>query len=141
LFAAWLDGLEYFGQPISLHQIKARGPFDLLVTGASAVSRNGVRFGKGHGYFDMEWGMFTDLGVAGETTPVVAIVHDVQLVPQDLTPSDTDILVDYIATPTRFVQVTRGNRPSGIKWHMLSEDQIGHTPPLQELRRMQLDVS
>ena len=47
LFAAWLDGLEHFGKPISLAEIGALGRFDLMVTGASAVSLDGVRFGKG----------------------------------------------------------------------------------------------
>jgi 5-formyltetrahydrofolate cyclo-ligase len=42
----------------------------IIVTGASAVSVDGVRFGKGHGFFDLEWGMFTDLGLADERTPV-----------------------------------------------------------------------
>ena len=75
-FAAWLDGLEHFGRAVTLAEVAARGAFDFMVTGASAVSLNGVRFGKGHGFFDLEWGMFTDLGVADERTPVVAVVHD-----------------------------------------------------------------
>ena len=66
LFAAWLDGLEHFGRPITLAEIAARGRFDFMVTGASAVSLDGVRFGKGHGFFDLEWGMFTDLGIVDE---------------------------------------------------------------------------
>ncbi len=68
--------MEQLGRPISLEQILGRGRFDLMVTGASAVSVNGVRFGKGHGYFDLEWGMFTDIGVADERSPVIAVVHD-----------------------------------------------------------------
>jgi 5-formyltetrahydrofolate cyclo-ligase len=52
--------LEHFGRPIALAELPALGKFDVMVTGASAVSTNGVRFGKGHGFFDLEWGMFTD---------------------------------------------------------------------------------
>lgn len=37
----------------------------------------GVRFGKGHGFFDLEWGMFSDLKLVDENPPVVAVVHDV----------------------------------------------------------------
>jgi hypothetical protein len=96
LYAAWLDGLEHFGRPISLAEIAERGRFDLMVTGASAVSMEGVRFGKGHGFFDLEWGMFTDLGIVDEATPVVAVVHDVQVVEERLFPSPTDIIVDKI---------------------------------------------
>lgn len=135
-FAAWLDGLEYFGRPIALDEIRRRGRFDLLVTGASAVSLNGVRFGKGHGFFDLEWGMFTEVGVADESSPVIAVVHDVQVVEENLVPSETDILVDAVATPTRYLSVERGPRPRGIKWNLLEPGQLAATPPLQELQQM-----
>lgn len=138
LFAAWLDGLEYFGRPISLRELKDKGRFDFMVTGASAVSLNGVRFGKGHGFFDLEWGMFTDVGVVDERTPVVAMVHDIQTVAEDLTPSATDIIVDYIATPERLCTVQRSlPRPHGIHWNLLDAETIAATPPLEELRDMQ----
>ncbi|MEO7382355.1 MAG: 5-formyltetrahydrofolate cyclo-ligase [Paracoccaceae bacterium] len=137
LYAAWLDGMEHFGRPITLAEISARGRFDFMATGASAVSVDGVRFGKGHGFFDMEWGMFTDLGLVDETTPVVAVVHDCQVVQEKLIPSETDILVDWIATPGKLHQVTaRALRPRGIKWPLLDPRQIEQTPPLQELQRI-----
>lgn len=138
LYAAWLDGMEHFARPITLAEIAARGRFDFMVTGASAVSVDGVRFGKGHGFFDLEWGMFTDLGLVDDTTPVVAVVHDVQVVAEKLTPSETDILVDVIATPTQLhVVERRGRRPHGVKWPLLDPQQIADTPPLQELQRIQ----
>ncbi len=135
LYAAWLDGLEHFGRPISLTEIAERGRFDFMVTGASAVSLDGVRFGKGHGFFDLEWGMFTDVGIVDEATPVAAVVHDVQVVEDKLFPSPTDILVDLIATPTRLIRVERrAARPRGIKWDLLDPAQIANTPPLRELQ-------
>ncbi len=137
LYASSLDGMEELGRTISLSEILKRGRFDCMVTGASAVSVNGVRFGKGHGYFDLEWGMFTDIGVADERSLVIAVVHDVQVVEEELVPSETDILVDAVATPTRYLNVKRGLRPKGIKWDLLGPDQLTGTPPLQELQRMQ----
>lgn len=138
LYAAWLDGMEHFARPITLEEIARRGRFDFMATGASAVSVDGVRFGKGHGFFDLEWGMFTDLGLADESTPVVAVVHDCQLVQEKLTPSETDILVDCIVTPSgRHHVERRGKRPSGVKWNLLDPQQITDTPPLQELQRIQ----
>ncbi len=138
LYAAWLDGMEHFARPVSLAEVAKRGPIDFLVTGASAVSVDGVRFGKGHGFFDLEWGMFTDLGLVGEQTPVVAMVHDCQVVHEKLHPSATDILVDYIATPTNLHKVERrAKRPHGVIWDLLEPEQIKQTPPLQELRAMQ----
>jgi 5-formyltetrahydrofolate cyclo-ligase len=135
-FASWLDGLEHFGRPISLAEIAALGRFDLMVTGASAVSMEGIRFGKGHGFFDLEWGMFSDLGLVDEATPVVAVAHDVQVVTERLHPSPTDIIVDVIATPKALHRIARGAaRPRGIKWELLSPEQIASTPPLQELKQ------
>jgi 5-formyltetrahydrofolate cyclo-ligase len=137
LYAAWLDGMEHFARPITLQEIAARGKLDLMVTGASAVSADGVRFGKGHGFFDLEWGMFTDLGIVGENTLVIAVVHECQLVSEKLQPSETDILVDVIATPARLHTVERrARRPRGVRWELLDPEQIAVTPPLQELQRM-----
>ena len=136
-FAGWLDGLEHFGRPTTLAEIAERGTFDFMVTGASAVSLNGVRFGKGHGFFDLEWGMFTDIGIAGEQTPVVAVVHDVQVVEDTLFPSPTDIIVDYIATPDKLHEAARkDSRPRGIKWELLEPEIIEATPPLKELQAL-----
>jgi 5-formyltetrahydrofolate cyclo-ligase len=138
LYAAWLDGMEHFGRPISLEDIAKRSKIDFLVTGASAVSVDGVRFGKGHGFFDLEWGMFTDLGLVGEDTSVVATVHDCQVVNEKLHPSDTDILVDHIVTPGKLHTVERrAKRPHGVIWDLLEPAQIRQTPPLQELRAIQ----
>ena len=138
LYAAWLDGMEHFAQPVSLADIANIGRLDFMVTGASAVSEDGIRFGKGHGFFDIEWGMFTDLGLSDETTPVVALVHDCQLVQEKLTPNSTDIIVDYVATPDRLHTADRQvRRPRGIKWELLDPKQIEATPPLQELQHIQ----
>jgi 5-formyltetrahydrofolate cyclo-ligase len=137
IYAGWLDGLEHFGRPIGLAEIARRGPFDLMATGASAVSLDGLRFGKGHGFFDLEWGMFTDLGVAGEETPVAAFVHDVQVIEEPLTPGPTDISADLIVTPTRTIATKRAPRPAGVKWELLGPEQIAATPPLGELKALQ----
>lgn len=136
-YAAWLDGMEHFAKPITLEDVARLGRFDLMVTGASAVSIDGVRFGKGHGYFDLEWGMFTDLGIADDNTLVIAAVHDVGVVEDKLHPSETDILTDLIATPTRLIDTHRKmRRPRGIKWDLLSKEQIAAMPPLAELAHL-----
>ena len=136
-YAAWLDGIEHFGTPVSLEDISRLGRFDFMATGASAVSIDGIRFGKGHGFFDLEWGMFTDIGLADDATPVVAAVHDVQVVEDKLPASETDIVVDLIATPSRMIDVGRhARRPRGIKWHLVSPEQLAAIPPLKELARL-----
>jgi len=137
IFASTLDGLEHFGKNISLNEIKNLGKIDLMLTGASAVSKNGVRFGKGHGFFDLEWGMFADIKVVDEGTPIIAIVHDVQVVDFDLEPSNTDIIVDWIVTNKMKLSTKRKkNRPSGIYWDLLEKGMLEATPPLQELKKI-----
>lgn len=136
-FAAWLDGMEHFGRPVNLAELTEIGRFDFLVTGASAVTADGIRFGKGHTYFDLEWGMFTDLGLVEEATPVAAVVHDVQVVDEQMSFGDTDIAADFIATPTGLASVERTTRrPRGINWDLFSPQEIADTPPLRELARM-----
>ncbi len=134
-FASTLDGLEHFGENISLKEIKNK--FDMLITGASAVSKNGVRFGKGHGFFDLEWGMFSDMSYVDEKTPVYAVIHEVQKVEFDLEPSETDILVDKIFTNKASYNTDRILlRSKGIYWEKLEDGMLESTPPLQELKEI-----
>ncbi|MBQ0710084.1 MULTISPECIES: 5-formyltetrahydrofolate cyclo-ligase [unclassified Ochrobactrum] len=135
--AAWLDGMEHFGRPVSLEDLTHIGRFDVVATGASAVSIDGVRFGKGHAFFDLEWGMFTDLGLADEQSLIVAAVHDVQIVEERLNVSESDIALDFIATPSRLIEISRNRRrPRGIRWNEVSAEEIQSIPPLRELARM-----
>lgn len=134
---ASLDALERHARPVTLTDLSALGPFAFLATGASAVSADGVRFGKGHTYFDLEWGILSDLGLAGEQTPVAAVVHDVQLVEDRLHVSDTEIPVDVIATPDRLIHIDRPRaRPRGIDWALVTPTLLEEIPPLRELARM-----
>ena len=56
-FAATLDGAQLLATKVDLDFIRELGRLDFVVTGACAVDpRTGVRFGKGHGFFDLEWG-------------------------------------------------------------------------------------
>lgn len=132
--AATLDGLEQFAHPISLNEIKALGSFDLLVTGVSLVTETGVRWGKGHGYFDLEWAMFREVGLVHEETPVIAVSHDCQVVSTDLKPSTFDTIADAIVTPARVINTKRIHpKPPGILWDYLAPDLREQIPPLQQL--------
>ena len=119
-YAATLDGADRYGHPLSLAELAAGGVFGLLVTGSAAVSVTGVRFGKGHGYFDLEWAMLSELGLIDGRTEVVALVHDCQVVEEPLPAQPHDVVVDRIVTPTRTVDVDHPPRPPGrIRWDAL----------------------
>lgn len=138
-WAATLDGMDRFGQPVSLLDIAKLGKFDLLVTGASAVSKRGIRFGKGHGYFDLEWAMFSETQSLTDDPLVICAGHDCQVVEIDLVGSEFDTRVDSIVTPTRTITVPKeyGHRPGRVVWERLEPGIVERIPPLQELRHIQ----
>ena len=61
--------MERFGPDLTLPELCAEDQVDLVVTGAAAVTREGVHFGKGHGYFDIEWGLLAEIGLVGAQHP------------------------------------------------------------------------
>ena len=98
-----------------------------------------VRLGKGFGYFDIEWGILSALGIAHDATPIVVVCHDVQLLDDEFEPSPHDTLVDWIVTPTERIRVERARpKPSGIQWERLQPEQLSGMPPLRELQAMGL---
>ncbi|MEZ5477266.1 MAG: 5-formyltetrahydrofolate cyclo-ligase [Thiolinea sp.] len=133
--AAWLDGMEHFGRYVSLRDIVSIGKLDFLITGASAVNLDGIRFGKGHGYFDIEWSIFSEIGLVNNQTKIAAITHDFQVVDESLFIKPEDVQIDYIATPTRLIEVMqRAVRPKGMNWKLLDPDLVEAIPPLLELK-------
>jgi 5-formyltetrahydrofolate cyclo-ligase len=131
--------MDRFGQPLNLLDIRLLGTFDLLVTGASAVSTNGIRFGKGHGYFDLEWAMFSEVRCLTDNPLVVCAVHDCQVVDLDLAGSEFDTRVDLIITPAQAIPIAReqGHQPERVVWERLEPGIVERIPPLQELRQWQ----
>jgi 5-formyltetrahydrofolate cyclo-ligase len=137
-FASVLDGMNRFAERQSLEELEENHPpLDVMVTGASFVTKDGLRMGKGHGYFDLEWAMLRQIGLATEETRVVAAVHDVQVLEEgrsDELVADHDTIVDYIVTPTQTYRVEDAPpKPEGIYWELLSQAEIQKTPPLKTL--------
>jgi len=135
-WAVLLDVIERVGRHISLAEIQQRYPrIDQLVTGGSAVNRQGARFGKGHGFFDIEWATLYSMGVVDVSTPVVDVVHDCQIVDEALDISPFDTICDYIVTPTQVIQVDSPQKPvGGIYWDRLAPGMIESISTLRELK-------
>ena len=107
----------------------------MMVTGASAITPSGIRFGKGHGYFDLEWAMLSSKGIADNSTVIIGAGHDCQVADVPVTVEEYDTAIDYIVTPTRIIE-TRHEfpRPSkGIIWSRLAPGMREQIPPVQEL--------
>ena len=135
--ASTLDGVQRYWTHRSLAQLAEEvDTIGLLVSGASAITPSGIRFGKGHGYFDLEWAMLYTKGLVDPQTSVVgAAGHDCQVVDVDVTVRPYDTAIDLIVTPTRTIE-TRNEFPKpthGVMWYLLEDDMLGRIPPLQEL--------
>jgi 5-formyltetrahydrofolate cyclo-ligase len=138
LYAATLDGMERMGYPVTLETIAGYPALDYLVTGTGAINEEGVRFGKGHGYFDVEWGMLHKMGKIGPSTPAAAVVHDCQVLAEKLRPEIFDTVVDVIFTPSRTIEVSEPHKPAlGIIWNLLDPRMLETIPPLQELKAIE----
>nr|WP_319514963.1 5-formyltetrahydrofolate cyclo-ligase [uncultured Cohaesibacter sp.] len=139
LYASTLDGMERVGQPVSLKDLAEMPKVDYMVTGTGAINTKGIRFGKGHGFFDSEWGMLYQIGRISTDTPSAAVVHDCQLLEEELTPDVYDTVADAIFTPTRTITVDGPHKPTcGILWDRLDPVMFETIPPLQELKAMGL---
>ena len=139
LYAATLDGMERHGTPMTLADIRAKLPrLDYMITGTGAINEQGVRFGKGHGFFDAEWGMLYRIGKISVGTPAAAVVHDCQVLTETLYPEVFDTVADAIFTPTRTIEVHQPHKPTcGIVWPLLDPVMLATIPPLQELQAME----
>jgi 5-formyltetrahydrofolate cyclo-ligase len=136
-YAATLDGFDRYARPVLLAELARGRPFGLLVTGGSAVSRNGVRFGKGHGYFDFEFAVLSELGLVTDTAVVVDVVHDCQYVDDDLAAEAHDVPVDLVVTPTRTLRVEGPPRaPGRVHWELLPGTEFDDLEIVAELRSL-----
>ena len=135
-YAATLDGMEKLAEPMTLaHMMEEKIKVNLLVTGAGAINLDGVRYGKGHGFFDLEWGILYTLDIITPQTPTLVIAHDCQVLNTLLDPEIFDTACDVIATPTQIIEVSNAKKPvCGILWQHLAEGMIDNIPPLKELR-------
>jgi 5-formyltetrahydrofolate cyclo-ligase len=136
-YAATLDGADRYGKAVTMDELRHGPPFGLLITGSAAVSVSGVRFGKGHGYFDLEWAMLSELGLVDEQTIIVAVVHDCQVVHEPLPAKPHDVIVDWIVTPQHTLRINHGGRPVGkLRWEELRSGGLAELGVIAELRQI-----
>ena len=134
--AATLDGMERHGKRLTYEELLAAGPVDLVVTGAAAVSRAGVHFGKGHGYLEPAWGLLSEMGLVGPQTPVVVSAHDCQVVDEPVPHAACDVTVDVIVTPGEIVRCRPLPKPVGLSWDRVPREFADARPYFAELRQL-----
>ena len=131
--ASTLRGAFKYGRICHLKELPQ---VDLIIVGSVAVSKDGVRIGKGGGYSEIEYGILRELRLIDEKTPVFTSIHDLQIV--DSAPKeDHDLVVDCIFTPRRIFRIERKYpQPERILWERLTERQIMEMPILLELKKI-----
>ncbi|XP_078106104.1 methenyltetrahydrofolate synthase domain-containing protein isoform X1 [Sander vitreus] len=130
------QGVKDFSVPVDLD---TKVKVDLVVVGSVAVSEKGLRIGKGEGFADLEYGMMALMGAVDESTVVVTVVHDCQVmdIPEELKESH-DLTVDYILTPTRVIKTDcQIPKPQGIIWTKLDTEKLEKIPVLKKLRALE----
>jgi len=139
--ASMLDGMEKIGRHITLNEIrKMQNKIGLMVTGTGAINHKGLRFGKGHGFFDLEWAMLYSVGVVDERTKTIAVVHECQVLDEELRGEEWDTGCDFVITNERIIDVEGASKPScGILWEKLEEGMLEEIEPLEELKAMAKD--
>ena len=130
--AATVSGMDEHGRQVGPEEVPR---IDLVVSGSVAVDEEGDRVGKGEGYSDLEWGVLSELGLVGETTPVVTTVHERQVREEDWEPDAHDVPMDMVVTPERVVGTGGREKPSGVDWAALSAERIEEIPVLAGLDR------
>lgn len=127
--AASIKGSSVHGVPTAVEEI---GHVDLIVCGTVAVSRAGVRIGKGGGYSDLEYALGCEAGIIDDNTVIVTTVHAVQVLDEDLPETDHDFRVDIVVTPDEVIRTGAARRAGHIDWTELDDEQLAAIPALAE---------
>lgn len=127
------EGFVELGIPVEFEEMT---PFDLVVVGCVAVTRTGGRSGKGGGFADLELGIFRDIGLIDEDTPVITTVHSLQIVPDEqVTMVEHDTPLDWIVTPEEVCETNPTHAiPGGVDWAVVQPDQFENIPFLKTLK-------
>ncbi|WP_285702140.1 5-formyltetrahydrofolate cyclo-ligase [Actinomadura sp. NBRC 104412] len=105
-------------------------PIDVVICGSVAVNRTGARIGKGAGYSDLEVALLIEAGLVTEETVIVAPVHQLQVVDEDIPEAAHDFNVDLIVTPDEVIQCSGRRRPVGVIWEELAAEKVAEIPVL-----------
>lgn len=133
--ASMLDAMERVGRHVTLEEISELPQhIDLMVTGTGAINHQGLRFGKGHGFFDLEWAILYTIGKVNKKTQTIAVVHECQLLDEDLRGEPWDTGCDFVVTNERIIEVEDSSKPRcGVLWDRLEKGMLEEIEPLKEL--------
>lgn len=131
--AASIKHMNAYGRVVPLSGIPR---IDLIVVGSVAIHKDGRRLGKGEGYADREYAILREIG--NPAVPVLTTIHSAQLVDDDIPRDSFDLAVDYIVTEEGVLETnTPYEKPAGIQWEHVTDEEKELMPILKELERHQ----
>lgn len=129
--ATTIGGSAEIGEQVGPADVE---PIDLVVSGSVAVDERGARVGKGEGYSDLEFAILREFGLVDDDTVTVSTVHEIQVVEDGLSPEGHDVPLDYVVTPERTIETGATDKPDGIDFDALTDEQLDEIPALSTLR-------
>lgn len=131
--AATSQGFLQHGEPVGFEDMPR---LDFCVVGCVAVTRAGGRTGKGAGFADLEQGVFRELGLVDDATPIATTVHSSQIVERHAVVMEShDSALYFIATEAELIEThTTQPQPRGVDWSKVRPDQFADIPFLAHLR-------
>jgi 5-formyltetrahydrofolate cyclo-ligase len=119
-----------WGEALRLDQLPR---VDAIVMGCVAVTRDGRRLGKGHGYADLEYAILRELG--HPPMPIATTVHPLQILEEF--PTEThDVPLSIIATSNELLEIVALLAARGIDWSKLTAEALAEMPVLAELKSL-----
>jgi len=131
--AATAQGFMAYGEPVRFEDMPK---LDLCVVGCVGVTRRGGRVGKGAGFADLEQGIFLELGLVDDSTPIATTVHSSQVIDEsEVVMEGHDSALTIIATELELIEThTPFRQPAGVAWDRVRPDQFSDIPFLADLR-------
>ncbi|MCA1064140.1 5-formyltetrahydrofolate cyclo-ligase [Rossellomorea sp. AcN35-11] len=130
--AASIKHMNTYGKVVPLTDIPS---IDLIVVGSVAIHPDGRRLGKGEGYADREYAILREIG--NQAVPVITTINAAQLVDDDIPRDSYDLAVDWIITEEGITETrTPYDKPNGIEWEHVTEEEMEKMPILKELKNL-----
>ncbi|KAF2000153.1 hypothetical protein P154DRAFT_203649 [Amniculicola lignicola CBS 123094] len=152
-FAGMLDFVEKagVGKILTVAEIQDQNiTVDVCITGSKVITGQGRQLDSLYSeeswtLFDLQWAILLDRKIVNVETPVVALVHDCQVVDEETEGLGTaqnepwHVPFDFIATPTETIEMKDTRKPdSGVPWAAISDQTLGVVSPLPELKGIQM---
>jgi len=135
------DAAERFGRvgekptpQVDFHSGQETHPVDLMIIGAVGVDDQGARIGKGIGEADLVYALGRTQGFIQEETPVVVMIHSLQILKEPATREATDLPVDIVITPesTQLIKAFH-TRPKELHSSIVTPERLEAFPGLRDI--------